>query len=124
MWLEVNEQGIGRRRACACGDLLKGQTTHAYQLIRFWKVKIMLLFLYHFADEMGNFERCSWITSCLAKTLSRLKGIEGQSRSLAVDFKSNVVAKGIVYEELGPETELYNVPLGQYNTHVAVGKIL
>ncbi|KAF9600660.1 hypothetical protein IFM89_011243 [Coptis chinensis] len=41
-----------------------------------------------------------------------------------VDFKSNVVAKGIVYEELGPETKLHNVPLGQYNSHVAVGKIL
>ncbi|KAF9619097.1 hypothetical protein IFM89_005111 [Coptis chinensis] len=53
-----------------------------------------------------------------------LKGIEGRSCSLAVDFKSNVVAKGIVYEELGPETKLHNVPLGQYNSHVAVGKIL
>ncbi|KAF9597486.1 hypothetical protein IFM89_018932 [Coptis chinensis] len=43
---------------------------------------------------------------------------------LVWDFKSNVVAKGIVYEELGPETKLHNVPLGQYNSHVAVGKIL
>ncbi|KAF9615157.1 hypothetical protein IFM89_022218 [Coptis chinensis] len=49
---------------------------------------------------------------------------KGRSCSLAVDFKSNVVAKGIVYEELGPETKLHNVPLGQYNSHVAVGKIL
>ncbi|KAF9605397.1 hypothetical protein IFM89_016974 [Coptis chinensis] len=49
---------------------------------------------------------------------------KGRSCSLAVDFKSNVVAKGIVYEELGPETKVHNVPLGQYNSHVAVGKIL
>ncbi|KAF9598801.1 hypothetical protein IFM89_031469, partial [Coptis chinensis] len=49
---------------------------------------------------------------------------KGRSCSLAVDFNSNVVAKGIVYEELGPETKLHNVPLGQYNSHVAVGKIL
>ncbi|KAF9595202.1 hypothetical protein IFM89_037788 [Coptis chinensis] len=48
----------------------------------------------------------------------------GRSCILAVDFKSNVVAKGIVYEELGPETKLHNVPLRQYNSHVAVGKIL
>ncbi|KAF9595261.1 hypothetical protein IFM89_038264, partial [Coptis chinensis] len=48
----------------------------------------------------------------------------GRSCSLAVDFKSNVVAKGIVYEELGLKTKLHNVPLGQYNSHVAVGKIL
>ncbi|KAF9625425.1 hypothetical protein IFM89_022738, partial [Coptis chinensis] len=48
----------------------------------------------------------------------------GQSCSLVVDFKSNVVAKGIAYEELGPETKLHNVPLGQYNSHVVVGKIL
>ncbi|KAF9625091.1 hypothetical protein IFM89_018703, partial [Coptis chinensis] len=49
---------------------------------------------------------------------------KGRSCNLAVDFKSNVVAKGIVYEELGPETKLHNVPLRQYNSHVAVGKIL
>ncbi|KAF9606675.1 hypothetical protein IFM89_027719 [Coptis chinensis] len=49
---------------------------------------------------------------------------KGRSCSLAVDFKSNVIAKGIVYEKLGPETKLHNVPLGQYNLHVAVGKIL
>ncbi|KAF9597713.1 hypothetical protein IFM89_021200 [Coptis chinensis] len=100
----------------------KGQTTHAYQLIRFWKVKIVALpipvrdKLVILKDALGSQVACP-------KHLV-VDSIEELSCSLAVGSKSNIVGKSEVYVELGPETKLHNVPLGPNNARVSVYKIL
>ncbi|KAF9615187.1 hypothetical protein IFM89_022289, partial [Coptis chinensis] len=62
--------------------------------------------------------------SRLSKTNSEPDFGKELSCSLAEGSKSNIVAKGKVFVELGLETNLHNVLLGPNNAHISVDKIL